>query len=302
MTNKDTSFELAYVVSYLDAITRHVPYITHMRLRLTCAVRRPGQYLSFNHQHELSSWIYHRLADADPAFATMLHDRGFAFNAEPEKAFKLFSFSNIYVPRKGSKFAGHRLRVFARKVSFEVSFLLDRAAQHFIVGAFMNNEFGIGNQDGVLDLKVIGVEVLPEVNFTKASYNFRMITPAFVSKPVEGMDDRLSSDHLPPTDKDYGYFLNKNLQRKYRAAVEHELIGRIDDPQIDFRLLTPPKNIRRKPRTLKVGKPDETRIIGYQYDCAITGPPDLLHLGYTAGWGGLNSQGFGLSNVLPQTE
>ncbi|THH40244.1 CRISPR-associated endoribonuclease Cas6 [Neolewinella litorea] len=269
-----------------------------MRLKITCDVLRPGQYISLNHQYELSSYIYHRLADADPEFAQMLHERGFSFDGEPNKVFRFFCFSNLYVPKKWSKFSGHRIQVFARKVSFEVSFLLDRAAQYFIVGAFMNSQFGIGNEDGVLDLKVTGVEVLPEVNFDSPSARFRLITPVYVSKPVEGGDERLSSDHLSPTHEEYTHYFIKNLKRKYRAATEHGLVDDIGDSQIAFRLLTPPSNVRRKPRIIKKGRPGETRIIGYQYDFELTAPPTIQYLGYTVGWGGQNAQGFGLGKKI----
>jgi CRISPR-associated endoribonuclease Cas6 len=43
-----------------------------------------------------------------------------------------------------------------------------------------------------------------------------------------------------------------------------------------------------------------TKIRGYQAPFTVTGPPELLRIGYACGFGDRNSQGFGMVEVARQ--
>ena len=271
-----------------------------MKLKVICDVRQMGQYLPLNHQYELSSYIYHRLAAADPGFAAMLHKSGYSLTEASGRKFKFFTFSNIFVPKGQGKLRGSKLKVLARQVHFDVSFLLDRAAQHFIVGTFMNNHFGIGNRDGVLDLHVTGVQSLPEPEFDSGQLVLGAISPVVVSRPVDTRDGRIGHDYLnPENDGDYEFYFIQNLLRKYDTARRHEFVegGQVAPHEVKL-TVDRGGGVRRKPRIIKLGKPGEIRIIGYQYRFTVQAPPAVLRVGYLSGWGGQNAQGFGMAKVL----
>lgn len=272
-----------------------------MRLRITCTVQPNHRQLPYNHQYELSSWIYKRLASASPDFSEFLHERGLSLHQNTHhRQFKFFVFSNISVPKAPGNRPGKRaIYVGAEKVTFDVSFLLDEAVRYFVAGAFMATECNIGNRmDGKLATQVTGLEFLPNPDFSAGVASFQVISPLVVGRPVE-RNGRLSDTYLAPGDADYTHYFFQNLRRKYEVAVEHGLLPEvaIDWERLRFEPLAR-FPIKRKPRTLKTGRPDQQRVIGYQYGFRLEAPPELLYLGYTVGWGGRNAQGFGATKVL----
>jgi len=99
-----------------------------MRFRLTFELTDPKErILPLNYQYELSSWIYHALNSADPAFATWLHDKGYT---DDRKQFKLFTFSNLVIPQR--RIQADRLEIRSRDISMLISMLPDEMVSHFI--------------------------------------------------------------------------------------------------------------------------------------------------------------------------
>jgi len=55
---------------------------------------------------------------------------------------------------------------------------------------------------------------------------------------------------------------------------------------------------REKGITIKAGKPDQTKIVGYLFTFHLEAPAELLRIGYYAGFGEKNSIGFGCGEVI----
>lgn len=62
-----------------------------------------------------------------------------------------------------------------------------------------------------------------------------------------------------------------------------------------FTLLSQP---RQKGITIKAGTPQQSKLVGYQYNFKIKADAELLRMGYYCGFGEKNSLGFGCCETL----
>lgn len=244
-----------------------------------------GRALPLNYQYEFSSWIYKVIQQGDASFAQWLHQHG--YKAELQRAFKLFSFSNLDVEKK--RIEGDRMHILSDSVTFEVSFMPLEAVDVFVKGVFKDQVFSIGDSRSKVWFRVTGVEALKEPKFEE-TMRFRAASPIFMDLHVEGRKQPL---HLAPDAESYCKLLVENLNSKYKA-FKNTRFG-FDASACTFRVLTPPK---RKIIAIKANTPSETMLAAYLYDFELTAPVELLRIGYYCGFGSANSQGFGAVRVL----
>ena len=262
-----------------------------VQLLLNC---RPGSVLPFNYQYELSAWIYRTLAQANPEFAAWLHERGYAL--EGKKAFKLFTFSHFDIQKPFSldKERG-ALRIDSGRARLVLSFLLDAALEHFVVGLFQSQRFGIGNaQFPATDFEVHTLEILPKPVFSPLM-RYRALSPICLTSEEPG---KAHAQYRHPDDEEYLGLLIRNLSGKLLTATPHAFSLQGNEHQLvppAFRLLSDPK---RKGVTLKAFTAAETKVIGYTFDFELTAAPILHEVGYYAGFGVENAQGFGCVEVV----
>lgn len=252
-----------------------------MKVLLTLRPETAGAVIPINYQYELSAWIYRVIARADEAYATFLHEQGFRTG---KKSFKFFTFSQLDVPRRAVE--GDRLRILSDTVRLKISFLLDAAAEHFIVGLFKGQRMELADRRSRAAFQVTQVDVLapaPAVSVLR----LRTLSPLVVGRKNSLGHD----DYLSPEDADFPKLLLENLVDKYRAAYPDSAVP---EEAIHFRLL------RFHPRptkliTIKAGTPEETRVKGYLFDFELSGPSEVLETGLLAGFGKYCSQGFGMA-------
>ncbi len=268
-----------------------------MRLQLTLRCQS-GSHIPLNYQYELSSWIYKTLAQAEPEFAAWLHEHGYSLTGN--KRFKLFTFSHLQLqPPFNLDAKRQRIQLQGGKASLVISFFLDKTLEHFIAGLFQQQRFGIGNaRIPATDFQVEAVQVLPPPVFS-GPMRFRTLSPVCVA----GFDPgNPHPQYRHPSDPDFTGLLFGNLQEKLTAARHYApdlaAAGPAGEPAPYFRLLSEP---RKKGITLKAFTLQETKVIGYTFDFEIGAAPELLQVGYYAGFGGENAQGFGCVEVMGQT-
>lgn len=254
-----------------------------MRLRLVLKLV-DGVTLPCNYMYELSSGLYKILNEGDSDFTAWLHDCGFC---KGQKAFKLFTFSNFYIPR--FRINGDRLTILSDTVRLVVSFYPIEAIDAFVIGLFRNRRMEIGDRKSRVVFEVSTIERIPEPEFV-SRMAFKTLSPVFVE---EQFPDTGRTVHLQPDDPKFVELLHLNLLDKYRAFYSREpdaswLVTRL-------RVLSEPK---AKTIALKAGTPQETRMKGYLFQFELEGQPELLRLGYDGGFGRLNSQGFGCVEVV----
>ncbi len=260
-----------------------------MRLKLSLNLVSRSIYLPFNYQYFLSSWIYRTIQSSNSGFSAWLHEQGYGSYG---KRFKLFTFSQLQL-QKPWRPAGDRIKLSSRRATLIVSFAVDQAVEHFLIGLFQQQRLPIdpGAAQAAL-FEVETVERLPDPDF-KGEVSFRCLSPICLSRDRE---EGRPPEYLSPTASGYGDMLYQNLLFKYLAASGQEItVDRLRSQMearqhFSFRLLNEP---RSKLQTIKPGKPQETRVKGYRFRFKITAAPELLAFAYQTGFGEKNSLGFG---------
>ena len=258
-----------------------------MRLQLTLN-HPPNQVLPINYQYLISSWIYHTLGNANATYANQLHEHGYDFGG---KHYKLFTFSALR-PKWFDLNKKQRTFTLAKSpTTLELSFHVDEAVQHFVMGLFKDQKFQLTSGRFRADFEVGGIEMLPSPTFEK-TMRFRLQTPLCISRNEEG---KQYAQYLSPEDDGYVELLLQNLLRKQQALIP-QLVGDTSDAlELDFpyafKILSKPFS---KLFTIK-----GTDIRGYLFDFELTATEELLEVGYFGGMGEKNSSGgMGLVKIL----
>lgn len=266
-----------------------------MQFKVIFQVKRPGQLLPLSYQYELSAWIYKLISSSNSAFGEFLHRQGYVSGT---KRFKLFTFSNLYVPPK-YEIIGDRMKIYSEEISLVVSFLVEQTAKDMIIGLFQHQELKLGDRISQIDLTVRGVQALPPPEIENSTVWLRATSPILVSEPQMGQDGKLRHNYLHPSDDQYERYFFQNLRDKYATARKHQLTAPWPEaPTLSFRLLS--ERPKKRGIRIKAFTPAETKIIGYLYDFELTAPPEAIRLGMLAGFGGENALGFGAVRILHQ--
>jgi CRISPR-associated endoribonuclease Cas6 len=256
-----------------------------MRFKLTLSLVNQNQnVLPINYQYELSAWIYKVINQSDPVFAEWLHNKGFS---DDHKQFKLFTFSNLIVSQR--EIVKDRLIVKSDHVDLIISTLPEETIQHFVSGVFCDREFMLGDRISSVKFRINAIEALPAPPFTD-EMSFRSLSPIFVSDRVEG---HRYAQYLAPDYNGYILHIVDNLKAKFRVFTGRESI--FDAQNATFKLLSQP---RQKGITIKTGTPQQSKLVGYQYNFKIKADAALLRMGYYCGFGEKNSTGFGCCETL----
>jgi len=259
-----------------------------MRLRLHIELEHNDRgIIPVNYQYAVSSWIYSRLAVADPEFSSWLHEQGYR---DGFRSFKLFTFSNIQI--QGKLFDDDRLILAEKNGFLEISFLVEEAMGIFISGLFNDAAFRIGDAKSSAGFVVRSVECLKNPDFLETMH-YTTLSPIVVSRFDE---TRGQPAYLSPDQPGYGELFFNNLIHKFSVAKGAQ--NTIDDnlmPQMgNFRLLSEPHS---RLITIKAGQAKESKIRGFMFDFSLTAPVSLHRTGYFAGFGEKNSMGFGCVRV-----
>ena len=255
-----------------------------MRLKLTLQLINGLKILPLNYNYPLSAWIYKVIGNADESYADFLHNKGYQAQG---KRFKFFTFSSLHFPK--FKIEGDRISVLSDTISLIISFYIDKAAEHFVMGLFKDQRFGLGDKISQVDFIVQHVESLP-YEIKNTSLEFRTISPLVVSRKNERGND----DYLSPADAGYEELFVNNLIDKY-LATGNEYLPTWKNEMISFKLISPdPKS---KLTTIKADTKEQTKIKGYLFDFELTAPKPILELSYLAGFGRYNAEGFGCVEV-----
>lgn len=260
------------------------------KLTLTCS---PKQLLPLNYQYELASWVYHTIHRSDSGFAAWLHSQGYSTG---NKSFKLFTFSNLELPK--FKLQGDRLLLLGDSLSVQLSFALEASAEHFIKGIFQSQRLTLGDKQSRVSMEVQQIEAVALPIFRSGEPAcFRTLSPLCVSSS-RLQNGRSMPLYHSPADAGYGSMLLQNLLQKHVAAYPHQQQKSLllaDAQNFSFKLLSESKS---RLVTIKANMPQETKVRGYLFNFELQAQEALLQLGYAAGFGEKNSLGFGCVEVM----
>ncbi len=257
------------------------------KIRLTRTGRE--NFLPINYQYELSAVIYKIIDSANAEFAAFLHDEGFvAFG----RHFRLFTFSRLDF--SGSKVIRERglIQHFGQEASFEISFLIDRAAEEFIKGLFLAQAFRLGDKISCIDYLVTGIETITPPVF-KEMMHYRSLSPIFIRKKR----DTGGEDYLKSGDEGYEEIFAQNLISKSVACAISGSVENTLQENAPLIYLKTKGKLYKNGVKIKQLSAVEVQLIGYMYEFELTAPVELQEIGYYAGFGHLGSQGFGCVRV-----
>ncbi|MDF9796275.1 CRISPR-associated endoribonuclease Cas6 [Catalinimonas alkaloidigena] len=258
-----------------------------MRFNLILNITSRNKVLPINYQYPLHSWIYKVIQSADAEFSQFLHDEGYALGY---KKFKLFTFSPLNSrPFKIFK-KDERIGLYGDEVQLQISFLVNQAAEKFIMGLFMGQKFSLGDQVSQVDFEVVRIEAQPRPEFQE-SMRYRCLSPVVISVKEEGKE---KPQYKGPDYPAYKALFLKHLFQKSLAVPQSAEVeqGQYMEEGWRFCLLNQP---RMKGVHIKQHTPGHTQVIGYQYDFELSAPPEVHKMAYYAGFGEKNSLGFGFA-------
>ncbi len=260
-----------------------------MRFKITLRKTDRSRLLPINYQYELSSIIYKLIDRGDSDFSKFLHDQGYLVG---NRHFRLFTFSRLTF--QGFKILRDSQRIdhYGEVAQFEISFLVDRAAEEFVKGVFASQEFRLADSISGIKYLVSHIEAVARPLFS-ATMHYRCLSPILVKeKRLDG-----GENYLDPNSTNYLDILIQNMVSKTQAILfagirEQEAVG--FEEIYDFKVVG---KIYKNGVTIKQHTEAETKLIGYMYEFELTAPPNLHEIGYYAGFGHLGSQGFGCVGV-----
>ncbi|WP_372776538.1 CRISPR-associated endoribonuclease Cas6 [Mangrovibacterium sp.] len=252
-----------------------------MRFKITFNRTTRQRMLPMDYQYFISAWIYKVLKQADPEFARFLHEQG--YGQSETKLYKLFCFSRLNFGKPKLWKEKKLFEITSHEISLQISFDVSEAASTFIKGLFMNQEFFLGDKFNGIDIKVTGVEALPEPGF-RETMQYRVQTPWVVSYQAE--TDR-NPQYLSPGYDGFATLAIKHLVEKYKNTRATEAI---ESTQIGLKRIS---DFKRAGFVIKPGTPEQTRIVGNLFDFELTAPPELHRMIWSAGVSEKSSSGFG---------
>lgn len=250
-------------------------------MRLQLKLRHPhNSLLPLNYQHYISAFIYKMLAQSAPEFTTWLHNQGFEKDG---KHYKLFTFGRLRPQKYQIDAQRQLLQLQAENSNLTISFYVDDALQHFVQGLFQAQTFYLGDAFIGTDFEVEQINILPTPNFTD-HMSWKVLSPMCISQKEKAAR---YAQYLAPDHPNYGALLWGNLLRKTKSVLSET--DDLANTEFKFELLG---DYRSKLIQIK-----NSKIRAFEFDFQLSADPVLQKMGYYAGFGEKNAQGFGLVNL-----
>lgn len=248
-----------------------------------------NNFLPLNYQYELSSAIYRIFEEADPVYSHFLHQEGYAFR---NKKYKPFTFSFLTFDRYKIPKGHNRIEHTGKNAILDIRFAIDRAAEGFIKGLFLNQRLSIGDRISQVDYEIHQIHGAKRVDF-KEEMTYSCLSPVFLSCSREDG----GADYLSPDDVRFKPVFENNLIQRLMSFDTSLSFKELeaDYPKMEFELKSRPK---KKGITLKALEDNPIKVIGYQFDFLLRAPVIIQELGYYGGFGSKNALGFGCVEVL----
>lgn len=261
-----------------------------MRFKLILQAFSHNSIIPINYQYPLSAAIYKILQKADEKYAEFLHMEGYR-QTDSWKGFKLFTFSDVSCP---FRVQGDRLYLQDDVLTFQVSFHLPEASQHFIKGLFQSQEIDIADKKSKASFKIVTVEALanPMQSYNTEKEKSMVFKP--LSSCVAGVKNAKGNyDFLSPSDVRFPLAVAHNWLEKLKTLG---FDASDEDINIAVKLLD--KEPKSRLIWIKAFTEAQTKIRGFMnFEMELTGKVKYIEVLYNSGAGLYNAQGMGMLEI-----
>lgn len=229
--------------------------------------------LSYN--YGLQSLIYNSIDDKLAAF---LHDKGYLYG---KRKFKLFTFSRIQGRARFLK--NEKEFAFAPPFKIIVSSPIGTFIESLAENLVRLAEIQLFRQAAYLES--INVYAQPHFN---SDAEVTMLSPVTMYSTLSTADGKKKTYYYAPSEAEFSKLLEENLKKKYEVLYKAVPTG--------LKFSIEPTGVTKSHEKIMDYK--GTVIKGWMGRYKLAGSPELLNLGYDAGLGAKNSQGFGCFEVI----
>lgn len=272
-----------------------------MRVRITLLSLGRRALLPINYNYFLTGLIYKFVNNSSQDYSCFLHDIGYKLG-DSKKGFKLFTYSML----KGERVTvrGDELSFGEGKVRWEISSPINDFLQHLVSGVFAEGqEIKVGERGKEGAFLIERVETMQRPQF-KDRMKFLCLSPITVSKTVGiatlekgggGGFEKIVGEvprhchYIRPWEDDFSEAIRKNLAKKYRLVTGKDIEASDFEIKIDTDYMN-----KKAGRIIKKINFKGTDIIGFMAPFEAIGSPELIEVGYEAGFGEKGSMGFGM--------
>jgi len=245
-----------------------------MRVRATFQAEG-SVWVPWHYPELLQGIAYKAIGKSSPELASRLHSEGFVVGS---RRYKLITFSWLFPQSAVQRDNG---LLMSPPIKWWLSSPLPSVMEAFIFGLLAWSEIRLGNQ--VLTVEKIYLE--PPFNPGERVV-LETLSPIVASTGlVEG--GKMRKVFLSPESEEFSRVITENLQYKALALWGKEIPG----GKVEF------KPIKLRPKLVPVHR---INVRCYEGIFEVKGHPELILLGYEAGFGERNFQGFGM--MRPTTE
>jgi len=258
-----------------------------MRFKLVLSVKSEsfGSVLPVSYQYELSAVVYRRIRENFELYLHWLSSNGFAPIDDCRN--RLFSFSNLYIPRIRVEY--DRLHILVKRVQMWISFLPVRGTHEFVKQLFSGETFVLGDRRSRVELEVEDIVECPAPGFGEEAEYLALSPIVFmVARPNRSME------YVGPDYPGYADCFYRSVLGKYEKIFGRPFDG---DTGFSWSLLSEPK---RKGIFMMRFTPEESKVIGYMYKFKLSMSPILHQIMYETGIGEKVNLGFGCVEILRQ--
>lgn len=252
-----------------------------MRIILTLKPDQAPGIIPFAYAHALTAVIYGFLNHSSHSYARFLHDEGYRSG---KKRFKLFTFSQLLIPKRRITHEG--IVCLSEQITWQISSPIPEFVEHLACGLLQLGRMRLGAKE----FEIERVEVAPAPTFSETMH-FRCLSPIVVSLPYE-RGERLQAAYLRADDPRLSQAIRANLLKKFllvhgRRPVAEELRVAFDREYL----------ARKGEEVYRLVDYKGTQIKAIMAPFTAQGSPELMEIGYEAGFGEKNSMGFGMVEV-----
>ena len=232
-------------------------------------------FLPFSLNEIVQGFIYWNMEES---LAKKIHDSGFLWE---KRSFKLFTFSRIRgsYEKHGGGFCFRP--PFGLVISSPKIEILESLAEHL----FKAGQVRLG--DNMVRVESVNVHARQEF---KTQALIKMLSPMTAYSTLQTMDGKPKVYYYSPHESEFAELIKKNLMKKY------EVLKELDGSSLE--LAVEPVGVKKQDEIMVRFKGGWVK--GWMGKYRLIGSPELIEVGYDAGLGSKNSQGFGCFEIVNQ--